>query len=146
MAERLAITQLLPAIELPSAKTGAPVQLRPSMGRTTVIVSVHSTACEGCRAYAGELASGAGEFEAWDARLVVVVPGPAAGAERFEPRFGTVLVDPAHRISSPADAGVIVADRWGQIYDACYAGGGHQFPARRQLEEWLKFLGTLCPE
>lgn len=90
-------------------------------GRTTVLVKLHSAECEGCRHYLDQLAASAAEFEVWGASLVVA-PGPSD------------------------DAAVIVADQYGQIYDAVYTGGGHQFPAPRQLEEWLKFLGTLCPE
>ena len=74
------------------------------------------------------------------------MPGPEAATAGFEPRFGTVLADCAQRVSSPEEAAVIVADRYGQIYEVYRAGTGHEFPAVRQLEEWLKFLGTLCPE
>jgi hypothetical protein len=98
------------------------------MGRTTVLVSTHSAACEGCRQYVDALAPSSAEFEVWDARLVVLTPGPA------------------NQVASPGEAAVIVADRYGHIYDACYTGEGHAFPSPRQLEEWLKFLGTLCPE
>jgi hypothetical protein len=132
----------LPDIGLPSAETGVSFALRPASGATTVMVGVHSTACEGCRRYVDGLAASAPEFLAWDARLVIVVPGPG----RFHARFGTVLADAGRRICSPEDAAVVVADRYGQIFDESHAGGGHGLPEPRQLEEWLKFLGTLCPE
>ncbi len=132
----------LPDIELPAGRTGTPFPLRPPPKATTVLVSLHSAACQGCRRYVDGLAASAPEFLVWDARLVVVVPGSA----RFHALFGTVLADPAHQVSSAEDAAVIVADRYGQIFDECHAGAGHRLPEPRQIEEWLKFLGTLCPE
>lgn len=146
MSERLAITQFLPDIELPSVETGMLVPLRPSLGRTTILFGLHSATCEGCRRYLDQLASISPEFKAWDARLFVAVPGLRSQGAKFGPRFGTVLADTANRVSSRDDARVIVADQYGQIFESSYAGGGHDLPAPRQLEEWLKFLGTLCPE
>jgi hypothetical protein len=104
---------------------------RSPMGRTTVLVSVHSAGCEGCRKYLEELGPSAAEFEVWDARLAVITPEPDGAATPVAPA---------------GEAAVIVADRYGHVYEATYAGEGHAFPAPRQLEEWLKFLGTLCPE
>jgi peroxiredoxin len=146
MTEMLAIAKFLPDIELPSAQTGKPIPLRPSMGQTTILVSLHSTVCEGCRRYVEELASSSPEFEVWDGRLVIVAPGPRTGAEQLRPAFGAALADPSGQVSSPGDAAVIIADRYGHIYEACHAGEGHGLPSPQQLVEWLKFLGTLCPE
>jgi hypothetical protein len=43
-------------------------------------------------------------------------------------------------------AGVVIADRYGQVYYVSEAGENHAFPTPRELEEWLKFLATECPE
>jgi hypothetical protein len=144
--DALAVTKFLPDIELPAGPAGMLIGLRPSMGRTTVLVSVHSSGCDGCRRYLDELGPSSPEFRDWDARLLIVVPGGENAAEQLRPPFGTVLADKDRHVSSPDDAAVIVADRYGHIYDLCRAGAGHRLPPPRQLEEWLKFLGTQCPE
>jgi hypothetical protein len=61
----------------------------------------------------------AGEFTAWDAQLLTFEDGKAA---------------------------VIAADRFGQVFYARDAEPEHSFPTPRELQEWLKYLGTLCPE
>ena len=139
----LSVAQFLPDIALPSVPARTPTPLRPNIGRTTVLVSIHAAACQDCRRYLEELAGSSSEFYLWDARLLIVVPGIAA---QLRPGFGQVLADEAGQIAAPGQAAVLVADRYGQIFDAVYAGAGHNLPAPRQLEEWLKFLGTLCPE
>jgi hypothetical protein len=145
MSPKLLVAEFLPDIQLPSSPDGIPVPLRPAAGHTIVLFGMHSAACQGCRQYLDELSSSSAEFEAWDARLTIVVPGLRA-VQQFAPGFGTVLVDPDCRLSSPQNAAIIIADRYGQVFEACHAGAGHRFPAPRQIEEWLKFLGTLCPE
>ncbi len=146
MAPELSIGGFLPNIDLPSVLNGTPVPLRGSGGKTTVLVTVHSAHCAGCREYLDRLAAAAGEFEIWDGRLAVLVPGAPAGAARFEAPFGTVLADEHGRLADPASASVLVADRYGQIFHAVRAGTTHDLPSARELEEWLKYLGTLCPE
>jgi hypothetical protein len=44
------------------------------------------------------------------------------------------------------DAGLVVADRYGQIFYVAHAESKHALPPPRELTEWLKYLGTLCPE
>jgi hypothetical protein len=41
---------------------------------------------------------------------------------------------------------MVVADRFGQIFHISVAGASHDLPRPAELTEWLKFLGTLCPE
>jgi hypothetical protein len=142
---KLAVAGFLPDVELPSSPAGTPLPLRPAMGRTTVLVCVHSAGCEGCLRYLDGLNASGAEFEAWDARLLVAAPGPPAAA-RFGPSFAVILADPTHIVTSPSDAAVTVADRYGHIFEACHAGESHRLPSPRELEEWIKFLGTLCPE
>ncbi len=70
-------------------------------------------------AYRAALDAAAGEFAAWDGRVVVL---PRDGVEE-------------HRL--------LVVDRYGQIYDARTASG---LPSVGELEEWFKYLATACPE
>jgi hypothetical protein len=41
---------------------------------------------------------------------------------------------------------VIVADRFGHIYHVEDGGPAHALSEPRELEEWLRFIGTQCPE
>ena len=122
------------------------MQLRETGGKITVLVTLHSAHCAGCREYLDSLSRISGEFDAWDARLLVVVPGPPALARSLVTPFGKALSDEHGSIADPASASVIVADRYGQIFDAVRAGASHELRSPRELAEWLKYLGTLCPE
>lgn len=54
-----------------------------------------------------------------------------------------VLLDRVGAIDGPV---VLVADRYGQIFEIMQAGAEHALPEPRELEEWLKYLATQCPE
>jgi hypothetical protein len=41
---------------------------------------------------------------------------------------------------------VVIADRFGHIYHVEAGGPAHALSEPRQLEEWLRFIGTQCPE
>lgn len=142
----LSVASVIPYIELPSAPDGIPVHLRESGGKTTVLITLHSAYCPGCREYLKRLAPFSGEFDVWDARLLTILPAPAAEAERLHPPFGKVLIDERGVLADSASAAVLVADRYGQIFEAARAGASHELPSPRELAEWLKYLGTLCPE
>jgi peroxiredoxin len=112
-------------------------------------VQVHGAACSDCRRYLSELASAASNFAAWDGRVVVLVPGPAAEASavRGEPELPFAVLSDADRRAPLADgATVVVADRYGHVYSVSEADDSHVLPTPRELEEWLKFLATQCPE
>jgi hypothetical protein len=143
--ENLSVAAFLPDVALPSVPEATPVKLRESGGRTTVLLTVHDSRCSGCRDYIDAIAGAAGEFAVWDARLLVLVPGSPDDAAHLQ-TFGTMLADEQNRLAQPASASLVVADRYGQIFFAARSGSSHALPSVRELEEWLKFLGTLCPE
>lgn len=142
MALSLPVTSFLPYLELPALPDHASVQLRETGGKITVLVTLHSAECAGCREYIDSLSPLAAEFDEWDARLLVIVPG----SRGVPAPFGRVLSDVDSSIADPASASVIVADRYGQIFAAVPSGASHELPPPRELVEWLKFIGTLCPE
>ncbi|HWR54657.1 MAG TPA: hypothetical protein VN428_26350 [Bryobacteraceae bacterium] len=144
--QNLSVTDFIPIIQLPSVRNGALVQARESGGKTTLLVTLHSASCAGCREYLDSLAPLAGELDAWDGRLLVIVPGALSEAALVSAPVGNVLADEHCRIADPASASVIVADRYGHVFDAIHTGASHKLPSPRELEEWLKYLGTLCPE
>lgn len=142
----LKVAGFIPYLELPSAPHGVPVQLRESGGKTSVFVAVHSARCPGCRDYLKSLTPLSGEFEAWDARLLVIVPEPLSEAQDVAAPFAKVLSDEGHRFAGTGAAFVLVADRYGQIFESMDAGSTHDLGSPAELAEWLKYIGTLCPE
>jgi hypothetical protein len=123
--DELQVAQMLPDIELPPHHGGPPISLRPARSETSVILWMHPPGCRECESYLKSLAEIRDEFRVWEGRLLVV-----SGSEQL-PAKG---------------AGVIVADRYGQVFHIALAGPRHTLPPPRELAEWLKFLGTLCPE
>jgi hypothetical protein len=139
-ADELRVAQMLPDIELTAAGGGPAIPLRPARGETTVLVWLHAAACAGCERYLESLGSIEDEFRVWEARLIVIALSPNLPSAM---PFGKLAVG---RPLAAAGAGVAVADRYGQIFHVAPAGATHNLPSPRELVEWLKFLGTLCPE
>jgi hypothetical protein len=137
---------LLPDVNLPLVPNGDPINVRESWGKTTVLVMVHSPDCSRCQHYVDGLAPAADEFKIWDGRLLIVVPAAPSEAVRARAPFGQVVADEYARLAAAGSASVIVADRYGQIFYSSYAAASHELPPARDLEEWLKYLGTMCPE
>ncbi len=146
MPPNLSIASFVPYLELPSAPYGAPVQLRESGGKISVLVAAHSAACAGCRNYLQSLNPLSGEFEAWDARLLVIIPEGISEGRSIGALFGKILSDERHRYTAGGAASLQVADRYGQIFESVDAGSSHEFLKPHELTEWLKYIGTLCPE
>jgi hypothetical protein len=57
--------------------------------------------------------------------------------------FGTVAES---GVFSLEGAGLLVADRYGQIFYIVQTDAKHELPSPRELTECLKYLGTLSPE
>ena len=138
---------LLPAVSLPSAPTGAMVDLRRGPG-PRVVVAPHSAACDECRRYIGaELVPDIERLAEWGGRLLVVVPGAWESAAAFTTPAPNlqVLGDPELKFAS-GDAIVAVADEWGEVYFAGIAGAEHKFPAPVEIAAWVRFIAIQCPE
>lgn len=140
---RLRRADFLPDLALPSVGNRGAVPLRPAPGRTTVLVVPDPEACSVCQRYLDDLAALAEEFAVWEARLLIAVRQPAT---YVLPDFGIPVRDADHLLAGPDLPAVLVADRYGQLWDAVSAGVTHRFPPLRDIAEWLKYLGTLCPE
>jgi hypothetical protein len=143
------VGSFLPYLVLPSAPAGLGVSLRRRGREATVLVQVHAATCPDCRRYLTELAAAAVDLAAWDGRVVVLVPGPLDAASALLAQLPVpfvVLSDADGRSPLAHGTAVVVADRYGHVYFVSEAGDGHALPAPRELEEWLKFLATQCPE
>lgn len=137
----LRVAQMLPDVDLAPAGGGSPVQLRPVRSETTVILLPHAFKCAACERYAMELDALAAEFRAWDARLLVIAAAPDDWLQRLS--FAKAAI---HERDTASEAAVLVADRYGQVFHITRPGKEHAFPSPPEIVEWLKYLGTLCPE
>ena len=72
--------------------------------------------------YISQLDERADDFAAWDGRIEVHAPSGA----------------PTHRL--------VVVDRYGQVYAIHDARDTADLPDADALEEWFRFLATVCPE
>jgi len=142
----------LPVVELSSASGGPPRPLV-THSRDALVLLLLPRGSGAYDDYLQRLAGAAAELEEWYAELLVVVHGEGGEAERWEGPGGrlTVLADPegaaARRIGVGAgEAALVIADRYGQIYEVTRAGHPQELPSPAQIEEWVKFLATQCPE
>lgn len=72
--------------------------------------------------YLGELDLHGDAFAEWDGRVVVTEPD------------GT------------SEHQVVIVDRYGQVYETTSADDPAALPSADALDEWFKFLATVCPE
>lgn len=142
------VGSFLPFDQLPSAPAGDPVSVRSSGRESTVLVRVHGTGCADCRRYLSDLAPAAPDFAAWGGRVTVIVPDAvdAGAVMHADLALPFTVASEARELHLLSGAGVIIADRFGHIFEVNDAGATHALPAPREVEEWLKFIGTQCPE
>lgn len=147
----------LPPLTL-EATGGRSIHLRAPSRDASVLVFPHSAECEDCRAYLRALSDEADELRQWYGRILAVLPPcPAAesaasnGEARDRSLAFPVLMDTSGEARercgvAPGEAAILIADRYGEVYEATGAGAEHAFPSVRDVESWLRFLATQCPE
>lgn len=72
--------------------------------------------------YRASLEAAAERLAAWDGRVATLPPDGSA----------------THRL--------LVVDRYRQVYQVVDAASVDELPSAGELEEWFKFLATMCPE
>jgi hypothetical protein len=131
----------------PLARPDGVTVWRPQYTRHAVVLAVlHGEGCEPCTRYGAALAGAQAEFRAWDGRLVVAADPALSSAPdvtQVADRFGDAALITDTFGGAPR---VIVADRFGHIYHVEDGGPAHALSEPRELEEWLRFIGTQCPE
>ena len=60
--------------------------------------------------------------------------------------YDAALLITTTRIEGVASPGVVVADRWGEVYYAQGADRASDLPAPDELVDWLRFVRNECPE
>jgi hypothetical protein len=120
------------------ARTDGTTAWRPQYTRDALLLAVlHGAGCEACARYRQALAAAEPDFHSWGGRLLVAVAGETEGGGEAG------VAAPEGFGEAP---GIIVADRFGQIYHAEQGGRAHTLSEPRELEAWLRFIGTQCPE
>lgn len=149
------LTAKLPYVALERVGRAGEENLRRQERFARAVFFTHGGGCAECAAYARTLAGAVPALADWDARVLVVFPpgDRAAATSLAEEAPGlSVLLDTAStRARStagvrPESAALLVADRFGDLWHGYDAGAGHRLPDIRELEDWLRYLGTLCPE
>lgn len=152
----------LPAASLPSATTGRPVPLREPAAGSVAILALPAEP-ERFADYARAFVLPRPGYHYWAGRPIVLIPGSPEAAARAAAALGLpgededpsggrrVLVDVdgalRRRWRIPAaDAAVIIADRWGEVYAAMTGSDPGELPGPDAVDEWLRFLSTQCPE
>ena len=125
---------------------GARTDLRPS-SQALLLVFVHPGRCPACVSYLSEAEGALEDLCGWGTALVGVVP---AGDPPVEAGF-PVLVDQGdatrRRLGiGPGEAAVLLADRWGEVFEVATYGAEHGLPLPRQLIESAKIVDLSCGE
>lgn len=142
----------LPPLVLPRAGDGVRVAWRASQRGAPVVVFLADL--ESGRGYVRKLQDREAELRVWSGRPMVVLPVGAGGGEGAPGSLGDgveLLADPdgeAHRRCEvgKGEAALFIADRWGQVYLAERAPSESDLPDVGEIEEWMRYLSTQCPE
>jgi len=139
------VGSLLPNLRLVDGDD-AGTDLRPS-SQALLVVFVHPGRCPACASYLGEAEGSLDDLRSWGTALVGVVP---AGEPPVEAGF-PVLTDEGgesrRRLGIGAgEAAVLLADRWGEVFEVATFGPEHGLPLPRQLVESAKIVDLSCGE
>ncbi len=143
----------LPGLQLPAAPEGKP-RTFPRASRDALVLLLLPKQYGAWRDYLRALADAAAEIEQWYASILVVISGELEVARALQEQTQNklaVLADAereAHRRIgvNAAHAGLLIVDRYGQIYDVIEAELPEELPGPDEIEEWTKYLATQCPE
>ena len=62
------------------------------------------------------------------------------------PEYDSAVIVTTTQIDGVPSPGVVVADRWGEVYYVQAADWASQLPAADELLEWLRYVQIQCPE
>jgi hypothetical protein len=146
---RLRVGGRLPPAQLPGPRGAIPLQTSPQRRLATVLFLFHGDGdCAACHEHVRRLA-GEVDWRDWDGRFLVLTRGGEAADVPVPPPARVAHMEPATAAgTSGTDNGLLlIADRYGQIYHiAPIEADSHAIPDPGEVEEWLRFLATQCPE
>jgi hypothetical protein len=123
----------------------------PSSG-STVAVFLQAGDRDAERAYLRDLTAAADDFRLWNGRVIVVMPdgqGAAIGGTERHPTIAVVTDsegEAEHCGVREGEDAILIADRWGEVYFGARGASPSALPDSAEIEEWLRFLATQCPE
>ena len=130
----------LPALEL-RGMTGV---MRLDPRESLVLLLMRDAALPRAHKYIAQLEAHLSEFRAWDTRLIVITE-----KESIESGLETASTSPEkwHTLGIAAGkSALIIADRWGEVYFAQQTETFADMLSPEQVEEWVRYLATQCPE
>lgn len=118
--------------------------------RNRVVFFTHAGECGACSGYAHDLLELRDRLAGWDGELWLVgatADDVAPGAEDVVRATG----DADHRLRrrcglSSSDAQVVIADRWGQVWQTSLADDHHTLVDPADVLETTGFIAVQCPE
>ncbi len=151
---------VLPYVLLPRAD-GGQLDLWQYKGRRNLVIFLsHSATCQQCRRYMQSLAERYRSFQEWETEIVALVPGSKeevagmcselrlpyavaidqSGVASFKLGLG------AQGGSHGTQAGLTIADRWGEVFESYEPGEGHSLPSGEEILKTLRYIEIQCPE
>jgi|SRR5688572_30659944 len=140
--QRQPITERLPAVEL-SGPAGTIFLRAPELG-SPVLLLVRDDALERARSYIGSLEARLADLRNWYGRPLLVTERAVA-----QSALATASASAETWAVLGVEAGksaLIIADRWGIVYFAQQTTTFADLPSVSEVEEWLRYLATQCPE
>jgi hypothetical protein len=141
-AEATSIPRRLPALVLHENNHSIPLY-SPELG-SRVLLLLRAAHLNDGRSYIAALESSRAEIRDWYADVLLV---------REDSRVPTTLLTAQadsgqwDALGVPAgESALIIADRWGEVYVARHSTSVSDFPAASEIEQWVRFLATQCPE
>ncbi len=145
----LSVGDRLPPVQLSSAHGRMVLQSQPRRNLALLLLPENLA---GWMDYLEHFRRAAPGFREWYGRPMLVL-SKADGDLLSEGGDDAVLAaaDPERVLAGrlgmePGQAGLLVADRWGEIYHLTRAWRAEDLPRVEEVEEWLKYLATQCPE
>lgn len=126
---------------------GSPVRVGTNRQRPQVVVLTHAEPCQACAAYLGSFESVAELLRVERADVIAVVG--EGWQQTAVPVPVVAAVDDGvvgRRLSADGAPVIVVADRFGQLFDRFEAGPEHRFPTHEGVLASLLDIAIRCPE
>lgn len=138
----------LPTVDLPTPAGPAPLRA-PERGSPVIFLPSVRTS-EKLERWTERFLAAANDFSAWYARPLLVLADSDADTATRQDRVERVA-DPDGALRerlgiAREESALLVADRWGVLYHVTRTPDPDALPDTAEIEEWLRYLATQCPE
>jgi len=152
------IGELVPDSTLPSSE-GCRTRISDYRGRTNLVIILAGEVCGlDAKRYLGEVARRYADFADEDAEILVFTVGTAQDASKVKRELHLplhVFADEQRRVHHALGAhdetgiavpAVVVADRYGEVFNVWRTAEGGTLPTVDEILDWLRFINLDCPE